>query len=632
MDWYRPRHRASPEAPAGSNPRLVALESGLLVPEHALRVPQRVAPEPSLASVLAAPGLADLGHAPGTLADIVELISAVPFSSAMLATGVLDAELHHHPRDRERHAALAEVFYPEPHLGAILGFMLNSPTHLAFDPRHVATLQRLLVMHAADDDGSVALGRDGAARLGLALLRIASALPHGDPPAHVPQTAAEWAAWARFILVIGAWHIGPEIGDGVARAHALYADVHGDPLLAGERSRCDLDGWMRESYGLTLTEQLAGALACAAITNALDASVETGARFRHIEPGFLGPGALAGKEPELVRLISATREELVDLGRDGADDPVRLAWDHTLFEQRPFLRDGDDRLRLISARGLVSWATRGMHHRALQAAETQPHPRKAGRSMSSIFLSYAGRLGEEAVRRLIARSLAAQTDRRVVRVHGEHEYRTGKDRKDSPDILLDFGDELVVIEVYSGRFSRNARTRLDADELRKALDKGTTAKLAELAKQLRALLAGELIYDGVELPRVRRVWPLVVLAGDPILQTPALWHYLLNAVPEAFAVDARVRRPFILDLDDLDALLVHVEAHDRRLPEMLDGLAASRFADAPPRNWVQHELGAVPHRPAYASEQLERAVRLAGMAHFPGSERLASWTADERAA
>jgi hypothetical protein len=275
--------------------------------------------------------------------------------------------------------------------------------------------------------------------------------------------------------------------------------------------------------------------------------------------------------------------------------------------------------------------TRGIHYRALQAAETRAHPRKKMRTMSSIYLSYAGDLGEEAVRRLIGASLKRQIGLGIVRPHGEHAYWVGKRRLDSPDLVLDYGEDLIVIEVYSGRISREARSRLDAELLRKAIDKATTAKLREVAARIRDLFRGDLTYADLDVAAVRRVWPVVVLAGDPVLQTPALWQYLRDAAPEAFIDDARVRQPLILELDDLEPLLALVEGNGHTLPSLFAALVQSPYAELPPRNWVQAAFGGIPCRPRYVEEQLQAAMRLAGTALFPGSEHLANWSPSDRA-
>jgi len=589
-------------------------------------IPDSAKPQPE-DIIFCAPTPEELELPTPTLREVIQLIASVPFEPAMRALSVLTAELHHHPQDRARHLELGADLYRGEIGAKFKAFVEESPSHVGFDARYVAALQRLLVAHAAPDlQTEPDLTRAEADRLGGALLGLASALPHGDPPEHDPASPADWSAWARYTTLIAAWHHESDLLEAIARAHAMYVDVHGDPIMVEHHARCGIDQWMQEDYGLTLGEQLAGGLACASVSRALDADAAPRERLIHIEPGFLRAGGLAAKEPALVKLISASRQELQDLMLATSDDPAHVAWDHTAFEQRPYLRALDGTLRLISPRALQSWMTRGMHHRALQAAEHRPHPRKPGKSAALVLLGYEGTLGEEAVRRLMRTSHNNQLSLGTVTFHGEHSYKIGKQRHDSPDLLLDYGSDLVLVEIFSGRIPREARTSLDEILLLKAMNKATTDKLLELAARLRELLDGALIYDGVEINRVRRIWPVLVQAGDPIFQNPALWQYLHDVAPEAFLSDARVRRPTILNLDDLEPLLALIQEEGKVLPELLSEILASPYVELPPRNWVHATFGGIRRRPLYVDEQGQAALRLAATALFPHSERMRTLT------
>jgi hypothetical protein len=145
--------------------------------------------------VMCAPSPEELGFPPATLTDVIELVADLPFEPAMLALSRLATELHHHPRDREHHLMLSSGLYGEPVWSPFERFVRSSPTHVGFDPRHIAVLQRLLIQHAAPDpsDGR-GLTPVEIACLGGALLGVASALPAGEPPDRDPQTSEDWAA------------------------------------------------------------------------------------------------------------------------------------------------------------------------------------------------------------------------------------------------------------------------------------------------------------------------------------------------------------------------------------------------------------------------------------------------------
>lgn len=573
--------------------------------------------------MLCIPTAIDLDLPAPSLTDAVNLIADMPFEPAMLTLSLAAAELYHHPRDRRRHLALARELFWGDLLARSEAFLKEDESHLLFDARHVAALQRLVVAFAAEDpEPARGLTEREVRQLMGALLAVGTALPHGDPPEPRFGEQPDWAAWAAYTVQVGAWHDEPYVLEAIARAHSLYADVHESPAVAGHAARCDIEAWMVKDHGLTLGQQLAGGLACAVVSRALQVDLDVHERAVHIEPGFLSQGAMAEQEQLVVDLISATREELADALSAAGEDPVRIAWDHTAFEQRPFLRLADGRLRLISPRALVAWMTRGMHHRALQAAKGRPHPTRVGRSMSDFYLTYAGALGEESTRRLISRSHETAQRAGTVRIHGESSYTVGKRRHSSPDAALDFGTDLVLVEIFSGRIPLAARAGENTECLCAAIDKATTKKLCELAARTQELLDGHLTYPGFELKRVRRIWSLLVLAGDPVMQTPMLWGYLRETARDAFLSDARIQRPIIVNLDDLEPLLALVQA-GHHLPELLSGLLASPYAEMPPRNWIHDRFRSIPARATYVEEQYQTAMQLAGLVLFPKSKRFA---------
>lgn len=577
-----------------------------------------------------APSAQDLELAEPTLEGIIEALRPVPFEPAMLACSLIAGILFHHPRDRRRHLALSAELHRPWLADRMRRFLAADASHVGFDQRHVAALQRLLVTHAAPEpEGGPTRGmtKDEVEHVMLALIGLASVLPQLEPPddprtrnGDIDPTRVDWAGWASYTVRAGVWYGEPYIAEAMARAHAFYVDVHGSRELSGHPARCDIEAWVTQRTGLTLAQQLAGALACAIKTAALLPTATIEERAKHIEPGFLSEGSMADLEPRLREAISATRSDLAAMLNAGGQDSVRIAWDHTAFEQRPLLRRADGSMRLISPRGLVSWMTRGIHHRALQAAEGQPHPRKPETSMSMVYLGYTGALGEEAVRRLLATSHRVTEQAGAVRLHGEHSYKIGKKKHLSPDAALDFGTDLVLIEVYAGRVALAARAGADSELMLNAMDKATSGKLKELADRTRELLSGDLTYSGFDLGRAQRIWPVLVLAGDPILQTPALWAYLRQRAPNAFLQDSRVRRPIILALDDLEPMLAQIE-RGAVLPEMLAELLGSAYAELPPRNWMNERFpGSLARRPAYVREQYEAAARMAARALYPDSE------------
>jgi hypothetical protein len=330
----------------------------------------------------------------------------------------------------------------------------------------------------------------------------------------------------------------------------------------------------------------------------------------------LGDSSLAARADEVVALLSATRAELrTDLLHNG-DTPEKIAWDHSVLEAHPLLRMPDGRLRLSSPRSLIAWMTRGMHYRLLDAAG-HGLAGEAAKESRGLFLTYVGALGQEYVRRLVDASTASMQKAGTIRLLPEIEYRVGKRRMDSTDVGLDAGTDLMLFEVYAGRMGIPARTGAAPKTLSEFVNRATGKKLVELADRTRELLAGDLAYADLDLTRVRRVFPIVVLAGEPLIQHPLLWGLLRAEFPAAWLEDARVQAPLLLDLDDLEAFMALAE-QGHHLPDLLAAFLASDESEDPPRSWLVTTYGDQ-LRPSYVEHRARAAFESARKIMYPAS-------------
>jgi hypothetical protein len=571
----------------------------------------------AMGTMLAAPTAEDLALATVTVEDAIDLVSGVPFQPAMLLASALAAELYHHPRDNARQLALARQILPADVIDKMAAFIEEDPgSHVVFDPRFVHALQRVLVVHAAEDPMPARGLDDGEVeQVAGALLALGSGLPAAVPP-DMDMERPDWRGWSDFTAQASVWYGDSYILEAVARSYTMFADIPNGPELRGHHARSEVDARLREAYGLDLAEQLAAGLAATIVSRATEPDVPPEQR-PDLGPGFLGEAALAERKDDVIALLSATRQELRAALLATSETPERIAWDHSVLEARPFLRMTDGTMRLTSPRSLVAWMTRGMHYRLLEAAG-RPLRGKAKERSRGLFLTYTGALGQEYVRRAIDASLSTAQRAGAVRLLPEIEYRVGSDRKDSPDVAIDAGPDVVLIEVYSGRMGIPARTGADPEALSRFVDRATGAKLVELADRTRELIAGDLRYHQVDLAVVRRIFPVVVLAGEPVIQQPLLWGHLRDQFPRAWTADSRVLRPIVLDLDDLEALLALAE-QGHHLPELLAAFLASEFSELPPRTWVARTHGI--SRPSYVQDQFRAAGRTARTRMYPSRDR-----------
>jgi hypothetical protein len=564
-------------------------------------------------AMLAAPNAEDLGLDHRTLPDAIDLIVDVPFQPAMLMASAIAAELYHHPRDLARQLELARAIAPAAVVAAIEQFIADDPMdHVVFDPRYVHALQRVLIVHAAEDpDPPRGMSDREMTQVAFALFALGSALPAAVPP-ELDVTTPDWRGWTNFIMQSSGWYHDSYILEAVARSYTMFADIAKSEQLRNHHARSEVDERMRQVYGLDLTEQIGVGLGSAAVSRAAEPDLAP-ERRPDIGPGFLGEATLTDREDEVIKLISASRNELRAALLAQGDTPERIAWDHSILEAHPFVRLPDKRMRLTSPRSLVAWMTRGIHYRLLDAAG-QGLDRRSAHEARGLFLTFTGALGEGYVRRVTDASLKIAQRAGAVRLWPEVEFRVGKQRLDGPDVPIDAGPDLILIEVYSGRMSIPARTGADPTALAEFVDRATGEKLVELADRTRNLLAGELTYDGLELGVVRRIFPVLVLAGESAMQQPLLWGHLRDAFPTAFVDDGRVQRPMVCDLDDLEPLLALAE-QGHHLPELLAAFLESEFAELAPRSWVVHRFEEAA-RPSYVENQFRAALSSAGARLF----------------
>jgi hypothetical protein len=142
-------------------------------------------------------------------------------------------------------------------------------------------------------------------------------------------------------------------------------------------------------------------------------------------------------------------------------------------------------------------------------------------------------------------------------------------------------------------------------------------KLSELTLRIKDFLAERLRYDAVHVRDVHRIWPVLVLAGDGVTQSPLLWDHLREIASEVFMDDARVQRPVICDLDDFEPLLALGE-EGHHLPDLLASFLASSDCDQPPRNWVSRTYG-LERRPSFVAGQFITAMNAARDRLFSGA-------------
>lgn len=107
------------------------------------------------------------------------------------------------------------------------------------------------------------------------------------------------------------------------------------------------------------------------------------------------------------------------------------------------------------------------------------------------------------------------------------------------------------------------------------------------------------------------------------------WSWLRDELDGRIEADARIRRPLVVDLDDLEPVLALVEQGER-IFDLFQRFLASDLAEFPMRNWLAREFDfSEEHHPTYVREQWQLAAMAGAEALYPGSEKLARALAQE---
>ena len=531
------------------------LASGLALP---------VDPPPTLLDQIAV--LADessLGLPQSTIDDVRRILATLPFLPALVWGARLTLRLWPIRNEPDRHGDLAREVYGDselvPLLLAVQKESAGDPRVHLFSEQQLFVLMRLILESTATEDGSGWTQQHGIS-FNQALFATSSVI--GEGAAKVRQQLTQLSDWLGFMTQNGRYNAyGPPIG-GYVRTWRVYAELAATPQAKAHPAYCDFEAWHREITGVGMKELLA--VGFPAAQNAC-AEYDDPERVAVAPPlvHYLADTALASEHQAFTAALSATRDEYIEGFTRSRDNPLRLAWEITPFQTKPFFRLPDDTLLLLSPRAAQAFLTDGVHYRLLEAA--------MGRGERNRFTSFVGWLFEQYIVELMEAALPGRAPGSG-RVLGEHPYKAGGLK--TSDIALDYGADLVLCEVVSTRMPLAVRAEADEGELQTYLTRTVADKLEQLDRVITDLQAGTAKLPGVGMPSVLRIWPVLITAGDLVEGEP-LWEFV-SGVCGAMLKQRGVQPVTLLGVDDVETLGGLV-AHGRDLIELLHDKATSGY-------------------------------------------------------
>jgi hypothetical protein len=574
--------------------------SGLVLPTEVPRVPRVALPaelgvEASLLIAARAPAFIDqvlvfatqeeLGL-PVTSRDVVlDAICEIPFWPAMKFLARFQRDLWPVAREQGGQLELVRRYYGAEgdYARRATAFLRAGLQHVLFSEQQLFTLQKLLLMYAADSEADQELTQEEYVGLMIAL----AAVPGTFLGPQVAEFEREGSGgvtdetWLRLFVGHGGF-----IGRGVlkyelARTHLLYVNEANSDRAKAHRDYCPLDDWVQEAFQLSFLELQATGFSLWAGSHMGD--VESTPVL--VDSSYFGPTALGDKAELALAAVSSDRAWYRDLFLRGEHDDRRLAFEITPFLQRPALRFPDGRVMPFAPRALEGWiGATGAYYRFFDLALSR------GSSVRNRFTRFNGFLVEQHVLTAARAAHATVTSSSiwVPGVIGEQVVGTRDGETRTPDVSLDYGTDLVVIEVTSGRPTTHSIVDADPQAIRADIEKLLEAKITQVANRIGELQDGTLTLLDVRIDEVRRIWPIVV-NSEGLLQTPSLWAYLRGETNALAALDKQRVQPLtLLDLEDIERLMELISAGNS-LIAILENKTRDGWRDREFASWYEAE-------------------------------------------
>jgi hypothetical protein len=490
---------------------------------------------------------------------MLELLGYVPFEPAMRYLSSLQAALWHIRLDPNTQLRLANEIYGAQVAAAAGVFLRRQERPVIFSEAQVFALQRLVVLHASEEPAD-SLDEEQRLALITALFWVPGLLldPGASALERPPDPTDE--LWLRYFMGNGGLVGAPTPPNDIARAHRLYEVIAKSPAARRRHDIfCPIDDWLTALYSMRWSE-----------LQALGFTLHAGSQIMNeaapplsVRPNYYSSTAIYSRLEDGLTALSADRDWYRSAFEETQLSDERAYLETHPFLRRPGLRQGDGAITVISPRAIDSWlGSAGAFYRILDAALEL-----GGRELSQRFLTFNGFLTERYAR-LLTHAAYPYPRRRTLtgsgRVSGEQHYRTKRGEQLTSDIVLDFGQDIVVVEVAAGRATTLSVVGADPTKIAADLRRLVIEKMRQLGRVINDLVEGRATITPPTGPPldsadVKRIWPIVVSAEN-LFQNPALWHYVnerggkflaLNQLPAQQTVMPLV----LLDMEELEVLM-----------------------------------------------------------------------------
>ena len=527
----------------------------------------------------------ELGLEPTRRDVLLETIREIPFWPAMKVAARFQRDLWPVRTKQEGQLELARRFYGEDsgYTERATAFLAGGEQRVLFSEQQLFALQKLILLYANDSDPEQEFADDQYAGLMVALAAIPGSVlgPQAEGIGEGGEGGVSDETWLRLFVGHGGFIGRGSIKHELARTHLLYVAGANADGAKTHVDYCPLDQWVSEAFGLSLLELQAAGFSLWAGSKMGDVE----ATPVLVDSSYFAPTALADRAQPALDALSAPREWYRNLFSKSEEDDRRVAFEITPFLQRPALKFDDGRVMPFAPRALEGWlGATGAYYRLFDLALAK------GASTRERFTRFNGYLVEQHVL-AIARAVHPASSSSAIwlpKAIGEKVRQTRAGESRTPDVALDYGRDLVLIEVTSGRPTTKSIVDADPEAIRRDIEKLIEAKIEQLGKRIADLRDGTLVLADVRMADVEHIWPIIV-NSEGLLQTPALWDYLRERTRVLAALDQPGVQPLtLLDVEDAERLM-GLTAEGHQLVAILENKTQPGWRDREFASWFETE-------------------------------------------
>jgi hypothetical protein len=522
----------------------------------------------------------------------------VPFEIGMTMVAAISAKSFGLLGDQPRQIKFAErVFGDGPVFQRLRAFALREgPKAHLFAEQHALILTRIMIEEARDEPLGRELTQLEAATIARALLGCSAIA--GAPLKQYAEDGGTLEEVMAILFQNGAYNSKNMLMGEMARVVELYDRIHHHPeLLPSADKICPLDEWMIEDYGFSVEEQLRIGFSLGAMTGGLADGDEAGQvsylRQEQLDD-LLIKLAMTDRRERFFDLVSGDRATFQREFAEDGHTVEAVAWDRRALMRHPFLRCQNGGLLLLSPRTIQAWMGDGFYYRLLTSAQKRAAGDPLGK-VSRQFTGYTGQLLEIYALELM-RSVYPASSNPIsgVRVYGEQPYGPGGQMKTSDVAVHAGGTDLVLFELSGARVSANTLTSAVSESATWDVQKMIINKVLQLDKCINALRSTDPKTRAqipskdpeVDMGKVRRIWPVVVTAGN-VTQTAPLWQHVIDATKGKLAQPG-VQALTLLHIEDYEALCYLIE-NGHGLIEVLRAKTQPQFAQRELAIWLRDD-------------------------------------------